>query len=199
MLFKLLSIIFHFFRKLTTYPDYHIVSEELEYEVENTMKYQVEDEFWRMESKSWDGILKEYCVDVTGKKFRNTTIPQNVKYVIIRTTYSFNGHLYKSITNDINFKPGEIDDNCMYFNVPLSSVYLLDHNDKPVRNITEKVKRYIGPRNDFHKQRVSLYHFLYYDMETLRNRFPKIKIVNSLGMKKTISTLDGFTTDLRIP
>ena len=60
MLFKLLSIIFHFFRRLTTYPDYHIVSEELEYEVENTMKYQVEDEFWRMESKSWDGILKKY-------------------------------------------------------------------------------------------------------------------------------------------
>ena len=85
----------------------------------------------------------------------------------------------------------------MSFNVPLTSAWLVDHDDKPVRDVTEKVKRYIGPRGDFHKQNVSLYHFLYYDIETLEERFPKIIVKNTLGMKKVISTINGFTTDLR--
>ncbi len=197
MLFKLLSIVFFIFRKLTTYPDYYITSEEIEYELERDIKYQVEDKFWEDESKSWDGILDQYHVNVTGKKFRHTSIPQNVKYVILRISYSFNGHIYKAITNDINFKPGEDTDTTMSFNVPLTSAWLVDHDDKPVRDVTEKVKRYIGPRGDFHKQNVSLYHFLYYDIETLEERFPKIIVKNTLGMKKVISTINGFTTDLR--
>ncbi len=197
MLLKLLSIVFFIFRKLTTYPDYYITSEEIEYELERDIKYQVEDKFWEDESKSWDGILDQYHVNVTGKKFRHTSIPQNVKYVILRISYSFNGHIYKAITNDINFKPGEDTDTTMSFNVPLTSAWLVDHDDKPVRDVTEKVKRYIGPRGDFHKQNVSLYHFLYYDIETLEERFPKIIVKNTLGMKKVISTINGFTTDLR--
>ena len=197
MLLKLLSIVFFIFRKLTTYPDYYITSEEIEYELERDIKYQVEDKFWEDESKSWDGILDQYHVNVTGKKFRHTSIPQNVKYVILRISYSFNGHIYKAITNDINFKPGEDTDTTMSFNVPLTSAWLVDHDDKPVRDITEKVKRYIGPRGDFHKQNVSLYHFLYYDIETLEERFPKIIVKNTLGMKKVISTINGFTTDLQ--
>jgi len=197
MLFKLLSIVFFIFRKLTTYPDYYITSEEIEYELERDIKYQVEDKFWEDESKSWDGILDQYHVNVTGKKFRHTSIPLNVKYVILRISYSFNGHIYKAITNDINFKPGEDTDTTMSFNVPLTSAWLVDHDDKPVRDVTEKVKRYIGPRGDFHKQNVSLYHFLYYDIETLEERFPKIIVKNTLGMKKVISTINGFTTDLR--
>lgn len=197
MLLKLLSIVFFIFRRFTTYPDYYITSEEIEYELERDIKYQVEDKFWEDESKSWDGILDQYHVNVTGKKFRHTSIPQNVKYVILRISYSFNGHIYKAITNDINFKPGEDTDTTMSFNVPLTSAWLVDHDDKPVRDITEKVKRYIGPRGDFHKQNVSLYHFLYYDIETLEERFPKIIVKNTLGMKKVISTINGFTTDLR--
>ena len=31
----------------------------------------------------------------------------------------------------------------MHFSIPLSSAWLVDHDDKPMRNITEKVKRYI--------------------------------------------------------
>lgn len=197
MLLKLLSIVFFIFRKLTTYPDYYITSEEIEYELERDIKYQVEDKFWEDESKSWDGILDQYHVNVTGKKFRHTSIPQNVKYIILRISYSFNGHIYKAITNDINFKPGEDTDTTMSFNVPLTSAWLVDHDDKPVRDVTEKVKRYIGPRGDFHKQNVSLYHFLYYDIETLEERFPKIIVKNTLGMKKVISTINGFTTDLQ--
>jgi len=61
------------------------------------------------------------------------------------------------------------------------------------------VKRYSGPRNDFHGEKVALERFLFYDRDVLRDKFPKIILSNTLGMKKVISTLKGFTTDLQIP
>jgi len=87
----------------------------------------------------------------------------------------------------------------MNFSIPLSSVWIVDHDDKPQVNITEKVKRYAGPRNDFHDQDVPLKDFLYYTSKTLNKKFPKIILSNTLGMKKVLLTLEDSTTDLRIP
>ena len=200
MLTKLLSTIFFFYKYLTTPRDYSIISEEIEYGVDHEMKYQIEDDFWLEESKDWeDGILDEYHVVATGKKFRNTMIPQNVNWTILRVKYYFNGKPYTAISNDINFKPGESEDSAMHFSIPLSSAWIVDHDDKPMRNITERVKRYSGPRNDFHGQKVSLENFLYYDTDILKDRYPKIILTNTLGMKKTLSTLNDYTTDLQIP
>jgi len=81
----------------------------------------------------------------------------------------------------------------------LSSAWIVDHDDKPQVDITEKVKRYAGPRNDFHGQEVALKDFLYYTTKTLEKKFPKIMLTNSLGMKKLVLTTEDVTTDLRIP
>ena len=78
-------------------------------------------------------------------------------------------------------------------------VWIVDHDDKPQIDITEKVKRYAGPRNDFHGQRVLLEDFLYYTRKTLESQFPKIILTNSLGMKKIVFTTQGYTTNLRLP
>lgn len=200
MLTKLLSTIFFFYKYITTPRDYSVVSEELEYTIDHDMSYMVEDDFWLEESKDWeDGILDEYYVDVTGKQFRHTIVPQNVKNIILRVKYYFNGKRYTAISNDINFKPGQNEDTAMHFSIPLSSAWIVDHDDKPMRDITEKVKRYSGPRNDFHGQKVLLKDFLFYEKNVLKDRFPKIILSNTLGMKKTLSTLDDFTTNLQIP
>jgi len=200
MLTKLLSSIFFFYKYIVTPRDYTIISEELEYVIDHDLDYMIEDDFWMKESKDWeDEILDGYYTNVTGMKFRKTIVPQNVKYTILRVKYYFNGKKYTGISNDINFKPGQGEDNAMHFIIPLSSVWIVDHDDKPMRDITEKVKRYSGPRNDFHGQKVPLEHFLFYDREVLKERFPKIILSNTLGMKKTLSTLDDFTTNLQIP
>jgi len=200
MLTKLLSTIFFFYKYITTPRDYSIISDEIEYTVDHDIGYMIEDDFWLHESKDWgDGILDDYYVHATGKNFRRTLIPQNVNNIILRVKYYFNGKPYTAISNDLNFKPGENEDNAMHFSIPLSSAWIVDHDDKPIRNITEKVKRYSGPRNDFHGQKVPLEHFLYYERDVLKDTFPKIILANTLGMKKTLSTLDDFTTDLQIP
>ena len=199
MLFKLLSNVLYFYTKLTTPRDYSIISEELEYTIDYRMKYQVEDSFWEGESKDWDGTLDEYHVYVTGKPFRNTIVPQNVKNITLRVKYWYGGKVYKAISKNINFKPGEDEEDGMSFSIPVSSVWIVDHGDKPRVDITEKVKRYAGPRNNFHKQPVPLKDFLYYSQKTLIKKFPKIMVSNSLGMKKLVLTTEDFTTDLRIP
>lgn len=199
MSLKFLSTIYHSYKNAVTPRDYQIFSEQLEYKIDYDMKYQIEDAFWEGESRDWDGILEEFYVNATGKKFRYTSIPQNVLYVVLRVKYYFNGKVYTAISNDINFTPGGGEESEMSFNIPLSSAWIVDHGDKPVRNITEKVKRYAGPGCDFHGQRVPLEYFLYYEKSVLMDKFPKIVITNSIGMKKTVSTCEDYTTDLRIP
>jgi hypothetical protein len=196
MLITFLSSLKEFF----TPKDYRIVSEELEYTVDHDIKYQIEDPFWAEEAHDWDdGILDTYYVK-RPKGFRHTVVPQNVMRTILRIRYYFNGLVYKAISNDISFRPGEeVDDTDMHFSIPIRSAWLVDHDDKPMRNITEKVRRYAGPRNDFHGQKVPLEDFLYYDRSILEDLYPSICITNTLGMKKTVSTLNGFITDLRIP
>ena len=199
MLFKLLSNVLYLYKKFTTPQDYTIISEELEYKIDYRMKYQVEDQFWEEESKDWDGVLDEFHSYVTGKSYRHTVPPQNVKNLLLRIKYWYNGKIYKVITKDINFVPGKDEKDYMCFSIPLSSAWIVDHDDKPQVDITEKVRRYAGPRNDFHGQEVSLKDFLYYTQKTLIKKFPKILISNSLGMKKTLLTTEDFTTNLRIP
>lgn len=199
MLFKLLSTLIYLYKKLTTPSDYTIISEELEYKIDYDMKYRIEDEFWENESKDWDGILDEYHCYVTNKPFRNTIVPENVKNLILRVKYYYGGKVYKAITQDINFIPGKREQDNMIFSIPLSNVWIVDHDDKPQVDITEKVKRYAGPRNDFHGQNVPLEDFLYYTRKTLETRFPKIMLTNSLGMKKIVLTTEDSTKDLRIP
>jgi len=199
MLFKFLSTVIFWYKKFTTYPDYHIISEELEYKIDYRIKYYIEDDFWLQESKDWDGILEEFYVLATGKNFRNTIIPQNVKNLVLRVKYWYGGKIYKAISTDIKFKPGEKDHNGMNFTIPISNAVLVDHDDKPRVDITEKVKRYAGPRNDFHGERVPLQSFLYYTKKMLEKKYPKIIISNSLGMKKILLTTEDFTSNLRIP
>lgn len=199
MLFKLLSTVIVWYKNLTTPPDYHIISEELEYRIDYRVKYQIEDEFWKNESKDWDGVLDEFYVMATGKDFRHTIVPQNVKKLILRVKYWYAGKIYKAISTNINFRPGEQHDGAMSFVIPVSKAWIVDHDDKPQVNITEKIKRYSGPRGDFHGEVVRLKDFLYYTKEMLENKYPKIVLTNAIGMKKTILTLEEFTTDLRIP
>jgi hypothetical protein len=199
MLFKLLSSVLYYYKKLVTPRDYQIISEELEYTIDYRKKYDIEDDFWREESVDWDGVMHEFYVLATGKNFRHTIIPQNVDNVILRIKYWYNGKIYKVITSDINFVPSEPKSNDVRFSIPLSRAWLLDQDDKPVRDITEKVRRYAGPRNDFHGQDVKLVDFLYYTQKTLKDEYPKLLLLNTLGMKKLVLTLKDSTTDLRIP
>ena len=77
--------------------------------------------------------------------------------------------------------------------------YALDYNNKPVRDITSKVRKYAGPKSDFHGEDVPIRDMLRYDHVDLKERYPKIKLTNAIGMSKIVSSYDDDITSLRIP
>lgn len=196
LLNSIICSIFVVYKKLLHAPDYHISKEELEYVIDHRRKYLIDDAFWELESRGWNRTMREYYANVTGNKFRNTCIPQNIKKIILRTSYWYNNKLYKFISYDINKKIPKVEK--LTFSIPLHKAELLDNDDKPVCDITEKIRRYAGPQNDFHGEDVLIKDMLYFAVDVLKNEYPKLKITNIVGSSKVVDTLKGTTNDLLV-
>jgi hypothetical protein len=78
------------------------------------------------------------------------------------------------------------------------SAQLMDADDKPVKDVLGKIRRYAGPRGDFHGEKVKISDMLYYDMDTLKTMYPNIRLKNVFGKTKTVSTITGYITDLTV-
>ena len=203
MLFNLLSgviiWIYDRVKMLTSNPDYEIIDQSMEYRVNNKKTPDDIDDFWADEYDEWDGKTESYYKDLNGIYYKNTTLPVHVTKTIVRIKYWCNDKMYKFLTYDMDHQwPPEYIPGIM-FNIPIVSAHLLDSDDKPVKDLLNKIKRYAGPRGDFHNQKVKISDMLYYDTETLQQELPTIKLKNALGMTKTISTEHDYITDLRIP
>jgi hypothetical protein len=67
-------------------------------------------------------------------------------------------------------------------------------------NVTKTVVRVkYWYNNTIHNEKVKIRDMLFYDMDTLENDFPKIKLKSAIGTTKIVSTVDGCITDLRVP
>lgn len=196
MMLNLLTSVFGFYKRLTTPSNWQIIQETLEYDIVHDTKYEVDDAFWARESRDWgDRVLSSFWVNCTGLGVRNTVVPNCVSKAVYRVKYWHGGKVYKFVTTDLHQAWPPEENRSMTFSLPFVAAWLCDEDDKPVRNVTEKIRRAAGPRSDFHGQRVALRDVLYYDDDALREVYPKLKITNVLGQHKIVSTLDGFTTD----
>jgi len=198
MYIKLLNNVIYWtyglYLKFTRSADYSIIKEEIEYILDHRRKYLLEDVFWERESRGWSKSLNEYHSEVTRLDFRNTCVPQNVKKIVVRIKYWYNNKIYKFISYDISKNiPKEKN---ISFSIPFVSAFLLDRDDKPVCDVSEKIRRYAGPHTNFHGEVVLIKDLLYYSDETLQNEYPFIKVTNMIGNTKKISTISGTTTDL---
>jgi len=200
LLSNLIIWVYGLYRKITDKPDFKIESRSLEYLVDHEKDYTTQKGgFWDKESRTWgDHILEEYWVDVTNTPYYEETIPENVHNIILRIDIVWNKQ-YKFITTKVDVDWPVILSEGISFNIPLTSAMLLDYNNKPVRDITSKVKKYAGPKSDFHGEDVPIRDMLRYDRSTLKDEFPKIKLTNAIGMTKTVSSYDDEIKSLRIP
>jgi hypothetical protein len=201
LLSNLIIWVYGLYRKITDKPDFKIESRSLEYLVDHEKDYTTQKGgFWDKESRTWgDHILEEYWVDVTNTPYYEETIPENVHNIILRIRYWYGNKQYKFITTKVDVDWPVILSEGISFNIPLTSAMLLDYNNKPVRDITSKVKKYAGPKSDFHGEDVPIRDMLRYDRSTLKDEFPKIKLTNAIGMTKTVSSYDDEIKSLRIP
>lgn len=180
-------------------PDYKIIESSMEYKLNNEKTPSELDEFWEDEFEEWDGETEFFYKKLTDKDYKNTQIPSNVEKTILRIKYWYNDKMYKYLTYDMNHVWPPRSSSGISFNIPIVSAHLLDSYDKPVKDLLNKIRRYAGPRLDFHGEKVKISDMLYYDEETLEQEFPTIRIRNALGMIKNVDTKTGYVTDLRLP
>jgi len=126
-------------------------------------------------------------------------IPQNVTKTIFRVHYWYNDERYKYISYNPDFPWPPKNNNSVTFTLPIVSAALVDEDDKPIRDVSRKIRRYAGPLGDFLGSDVALRDLLMYDEDVLKREYPKLQITNALGMKKTVSTLHATTATLRSP
>jgi hypothetical protein len=196
MILNLLTYAWAIYRRVTTPRDYEIYREDLEYYIDPTLKYDVDDVFWERESHHWSTLHALYS-DVRGKGYHNTDVPQCVTKLLVRIKYWYHGRKYTFVTEDINFTfPPESEKGVMTFTMPITHAALLDHDDKPVRDVTTKIKRAAGPKSNFHGQRVAIRDVLFFDEDALKSDFPKIKVTNAIGQSSISCTFTDHTTDL---
>jgi hypothetical protein len=184
---------------ITSRPDYKIADTSMEYFLDTTKTPTDLDEFWEEEREEWDGETESYFKTLNFTEYKNTSVPENVTKTLVRIKYWYNDTMYKYLTCNMNHEWPPERTQGILFNVPIVLAQLLDSDDKPVKDLLNKIKRYAGPRGDFHNEKVKISDMLYYDMETLETEYPKIKLKNALGMTKIVSTIDGYVTDLRVP
>jgi hypothetical protein len=184
---------------ITSRPDYKIADTSMEYFLDTTKTPTDLDEFWEEEREEWDGETESYFKTLNFTEYKNTSVPENVTKTLVRIKYWYNDTMYKYLTCNMNHEWPPERTQGIVFNVPIVLAQLLDSDDKPVKDLLNKIKRYAGPRGDFHNEKVKISDMLYYDMEMLETEYPKIKLKNALGMTKIVSTIDGYVTDLRVP
>lgn len=193
-----------FWRRFTT-PTNHAVSRvDLEYSVRRRSgDDDVTDAFWREQCDFWEwfshgGDELNYMVSLDEpREYTETTKPACVTRVIARVKYWYDGKSYKFITNDLNHAWPPVQKTAgVSFSVPLARAYLCDANGKPARDVTAKLKKYGGPKGDFHGQAVPLRDLFTYTEDVLKREFPVLRVTNAIGLQRELSTVDDSTLSL---
>ena len=181
--------IIYYIKKLLSYEDNHIHQCVLKYSIDGDKYSNKLNKFWKNESRYWSGPDEFYSVitDVTAEDIDDA--PDNVDYYTVTVKYTYSGKIYKYISNNACPKWPIPNDTSgpPTISMPIKSAYVLDDDDKPVIDITRKIKRYAGPKSNFYNQEIRVRDIMDYDPEM----FPKIKITNILEQHAVIDMEDG--------
>ena len=189
--------------------DYSIDDIYVEYFVDHSKDFSIETTehpLWVRQSYEIEPTTDSYVIDEKDLERAGLsigdpipTLPEAVTKILIRISYWYGNRMYKFLTynNEYTWPPKKA--NTMSFHIPLTSAQLLDCDDKPVKDVLEKIRRYAGPNSDFYGEKVMIKDMLFYNEDRLKNEVPRIKLKNCFGMMKTVDTLTGLMTDLLLP
>jgi hypothetical protein len=113
-----------------------------------------ENRYWFYESLYWGEDDDEYFVPIKTQTQLNEmlcTIPEDVSDVVVKLVYTWGGKQYKMITRNLNWEWPPKKPSTMGFKIPICNVVLLDAKDHILRDVTYKLKRYMGPFYMFHE------------------------------------------------
>lgn len=177
--------ILYWLKTLCSTPNYSISRIYVEYKAEPlTDMEDIEslDDLWVDQSYDWttDG---HFYWDVTSGGTENLrrileTVPTNVTDLRYTIRYSYNNIVYKQLSRSRELVwPPERNSSSLKFRLPIMEAWACDDKDKPVVNVTRTLKKYSGPRGDFHNQNdVFVRDIVKYDL-------PQLRVKNMLGVR----------------
>ena len=137
-----------------------------------------------------DYVVYKKVVKVTGDVnliqtpvgwFSNTKIPEK-RVTYMSYLYHNKRYLYISHTKDIKWPPEQVK--ATTFRVPVKTAYLVDTDDKFIRDVTSTIKMIAGPRGDYHGNSVRI--------SDVFGDNCKLNITDILNTSKVLSKNDTF-------
>ena len=118
-------------------------------------------DFWKSEERFWDIEESRNWTIVTNNVRNMGPTPDGVKDILFTIKYYYDGKRYRMITRDPDYTwpPPEPP---VRFRVPIRTAFLMK-KDKPIRNVTKKLSKTMGPRRDFHNQDVTVEDLFIFD------------------------------------
>ena len=111
------------------------------------------------------------------------TKPLDVSDIRIETTYWHDSKKYKHVSSDIEWPPGTYRSNGNV-TLPIKSATLVTLND--MYDVTNKVKKYAGPRSDFHGHEIIIEDIFHKWDEKDLQFYDFLEIEDIIGQKREI-------------
>ena len=175
---NLVTDVFYFFSKWFSYNNYYVRRATMEYMSNGYDELTNNNSFWYNESKQWDEEPEENFAVVTWwyncnvhKTFMEDA-PDTIIDFVFRITYLYNNKVYKYITLDQDHVWPPVASRDISYNPPLKSV-----TDENGEDVTDIIKKFAGPRNNFHGETINLKDI----------GFEKLTLTNILGQVSVVT------------
>jgi hypothetical protein len=178
---------YEIYSRFFKHKNLEIIYRSLTYEIDPDEDYIISSDFWFDETQHWSHYNTNHFVDITKKDISQDPVPQNVKKCVVTTKYYYNNRIYKYVSHGVSqeWPPQENETGiCM----PIISAKLINDNCETVRDVTEKVKRYAGPKSNFYGKSILIQDMFTYDEDTMKKEYPYLVISDVMGNVKAYKT-----------
>lgn len=178
-MFFLLVRIYMFIKQLFMLKNYTVTKAHLEY-ISPSKKSAGWNGFWRYVERYWSEEGQPQYEDVTKCWKSIGDPPSGVENALLTLEYEYDGKDYECVTKNMNIKWPPDEPKGAQFSLPITKVMLMDDN-VPVRDVTDELKKKMGPRKDFHGEGDVLVEDLF-DW----NDYTHVMVTNALKVEKTV-------------
>ena len=180
------------YKKFYKHKNYEIIYRSLEYTIDPHEPYTISSDFWAKEEKFWGENSVSHYVDITRVDLSTSPIPENVSNCVVCVKYYYNNRVYKFLNTGIEYSWPPRDSSNGIF-LPITRAVLMNNEGEPVRDVSDKIRRYAGPRSNFYGETVPIQMMFTLDSETMEKEYPYLVISNALGEVKAYKTNQSVT------
>lgn len=193
--------VYNYLKEYVKHRDYTVESVWVHYTATKTERPDLYEDIvpeWASENKLfWDDDYSEHCMSIkhpSEKKIRRLIdlAPDECTVNWVEMKYYYNNTLYKYIALPDTFKWPPADVQGAKFFIPIDCAVLCseDGSEGPTFDVTKHLKRVYGPHGDFHGADFPIKTMFSFDDETLKAKFPVLKIMNILGKTWEFDTVN---------